>query len=88
MRIFISYFDGSGVRKTIRLAIDDHENTNKLLELISIKIKIKKSHYIAKLKTDQFNVNIPFTQIRIIEGWPLTMYPFRNGSWVNVDILY
>lgn len=88
MRIFISYFDGSGVRKTIRLAIDDHENTTKLLELISIKIKIKKSHYIAKLKTDQFNVNVMASQIRVIEDWPLNAYPFRNGSWVNVDILY
>lgn len=85
MRIFINFVDESGYKRTSRLHISNCAFTSQLITAICSEIGAKKSYVIIKLKYDPYNVQSVLIKLKIVEDWPLSHYPIKNGSTFLIE---
>lgn len=77
MRIFISSSDPTGTTKTTRLSVSNCSDTSELIRLVCKELNLNKNAHIFLVKNEIVN-------LRILDGWPLSVYGVKNGSWIIV----
>ena len=77
MRIFISSSDPTGTTKTTRMSVSICSDTSELIQLISKELNLNKNGHIFLVKNEIVN-------LRILDGWPLSVYGVKNGTWILV----
>jgi hypothetical protein len=85
MRIFISSIDDGGARRNRRVFLDSCNNTSQLIKEICRELGVGRSYVIIKLKYEPHNVPLSITQLILVENWPISHYPIKNGATFIVE---